>query len=160
MNLMPLSCARESGSNGKFCVFYLTTSFKKLHTLLNQILFSPPAPSGDCHGGLMVARVFPDRYRPAQKTDSLGESGSHGSLHSTPEQAMAAQSQHHQQYIGEPPPAPTSTPTLAQGLLGRLQGLSAPLGWVSAPAASKGLLQTVFFPTTFSSSSRPSLWNC
>ncbi|XP_007169173.2 DNA-binding protein RFX2 isoform X5 [Balaenoptera acutorostrata] len=39
------------------------------------------------------------RYRPAQKTDSLGESGSHGSLHSTPEQAMAAQSQHHQQYI-------------------------------------------------------------
>ncbi|XP_026941145.1 ran-binding protein 3 isoform X11 [Sagmatias obliquidens] len=39
------------------------------------------------------------KYRPAQKTDSLGESGSHGSLHSTPEQAMAAQSQHHQQYI-------------------------------------------------------------
>ncbi|XP_034853600.1 DNA-binding protein RFX2 isoform X3 [Mirounga angustirostris] len=39
------------------------------------------------------------RYRPAQKTDSLGDSGSHGSLHSTPEQAMAAQSQHHQQYI-------------------------------------------------------------
>ncbi|XP_024850164.1 DNA-binding protein RFX2 isoform X4 [Bos indicus] len=39
------------------------------------------------------------RYRPAQKTDSLGESGSHSSLHSTPEQAMAAQSQHHQQYI-------------------------------------------------------------
>ncbi|XP_049563532.1 DNA-binding protein RFX2 isoform X3 [Orcinus orca] len=39
------------------------------------------------------------RYRPAQKTDSLGESGLHGSLHSTPEQAMAAQSQHHQQYI-------------------------------------------------------------
>ncbi|KAF5911618.1 hypothetical protein HPG69_008217 [Diceros bicornis minor] len=39
------------------------------------------------------------RYRPAQKTDSLGDSGSHSSLHSTPEQAMAAQSQHHQQYI-------------------------------------------------------------
>uniref|UniRef100_A0A2K6GWC3 DNA-binding protein RFX2 n=1 Tax=Propithecus coquereli TaxID=379532 RepID=A0A2K6GWC3_PROCO len=39
------------------------------------------------------------RYRPAQKTDSLGDSGSHGGLHSTPEQAMAAQSQHHQQYI-------------------------------------------------------------
>ncbi|XP_053076001.1 DNA-binding protein RFX2 isoform X3 [Acinonyx jubatus] len=39
------------------------------------------------------------RYRPAQKTDSLGDSGSHGSLHSTPEQAMAAQSQHHQQFI-------------------------------------------------------------
>ncbi|XP_066889069.1 DNA-binding protein RFX2 isoform X10 [Kogia breviceps] len=39
------------------------------------------------------------RYRPAQKMDSLGESGSHGSLHSTPEQAMATQSQHHQQYI-------------------------------------------------------------
>ncbi|XP_072803952.1 DNA-binding protein RFX2 isoform X2 [Vicugna pacos] len=39
------------------------------------------------------------RYRPAQKMDSLGDSSSHGSLHSTPEQAMAAQSQHHQQYI-------------------------------------------------------------
>ncbi|XP_044803954.2 DNA-binding protein RFX2 isoform X2 [Bubalus bubalis] len=39
------------------------------------------------------------RYRPAQKTDSLGESGSHSSLHGTPEQATAAQSQHHQQYI-------------------------------------------------------------
>ncbi|XP_062967008.1 DNA-binding protein RFX2 isoform X1 [Cynocephalus volans] len=39
------------------------------------------------------------RYRPAQKTDSLGDSSSHSSLHSTPEQAMVAQSQHHQQYI-------------------------------------------------------------
>uniref|UniRef100_A0A673TI74 DNA-binding protein RFX2 n=1 Tax=Suricata suricatta TaxID=37032 RepID=A0A673TI74_SURSU len=39
------------------------------------------------------------RYRPAQKTDSLGDGGSHGGPHSTPEQAMAAQSQHHQQYI-------------------------------------------------------------
>ncbi|XP_074193769.1 DNA-binding protein RFX2 isoform X2 [Rhinolophus sinicus] len=39
------------------------------------------------------------RYRPAQKTDSPGDSGSHSSLHSTPEQAMAAQSQQHQQYI-------------------------------------------------------------
>ncbi|XP_045687089.1 DNA-binding protein RFX2 isoform X2 [Phyllostomus hastatus] len=39
------------------------------------------------------------RYRPAQKSDSLGDSGSHNSLHSTPEQAAAAQSQHHQQYI-------------------------------------------------------------
>uniref|UniRef100_A0A8C8YD86 DNA-binding protein RFX2 n=1 Tax=Prolemur simus TaxID=1328070 RepID=A0A8C8YD86_PROSS len=35
------------------------------------------------------------RYRPAQKTDSLGDSGPH----SAPEQAVAAQSQHHQQYI-------------------------------------------------------------
>ncbi|KAF6096655.1 regulatory factor X2 [Phyllostomus discolor] len=39
------------------------------------------------------------RYRPAQKSDSLGDSGSHNSLHSTPEQAAATQSQHHQQYI-------------------------------------------------------------
>ncbi|XP_058513751.1 DNA-binding protein RFX2 isoform X3 [Ochotona princeps] len=39
------------------------------------------------------------RYRPAQKTDSLGDSSSHSSLHSTPEQATAAHSQHHQQYI-------------------------------------------------------------
>ncbi|XP_030876633.1 DNA-binding protein RFX2-like isoform X2 [Leptonychotes weddellii] len=54
------------------------------------------------------------RYRPAQKTDSLGDSGSHGSLHSTPEQAMAAQSQHHQQYIGECPPP------RGQGLPGKL----------------------------------------
>lgn len=60
----------------------------------------------------MVAHVFPARYRPAQKTDSLGESGSHSSLHSTPEQAMAAQSQHHQQYIGEPPPPPPLPPPL------------------------------------------------
>ncbi|XP_049644026.1 DNA-binding protein RFX2 [Suncus etruscus] len=37
------------------------------------------------------------RYRPAQKTDS--DTASHSSPHSTPEQAMAAQSQHHQQYI-------------------------------------------------------------
>ncbi|KAM4888895.1 DNA-binding protein RFX2 isoform 1-T1 [Thomomys bottae] len=39
------------------------------------------------------------RYRPAQKTDSLGDSSAHSSLHSTPEQAVATQSQHHQQYI-------------------------------------------------------------
>ncbi|XP_006101167.2 DNA-binding protein RFX2 isoform X1 [Myotis lucifugus] len=39
------------------------------------------------------------RYRPVQKSDSPGDNGSHSSLHSTPEQAMAAQSQHHQQYI-------------------------------------------------------------
>ncbi|XP_036898580.1 DNA-binding protein RFX2 isoform X4 [Sturnira hondurensis] len=39
------------------------------------------------------------RYRPAQKSDSLGDSGSHNSLHSTTEPAAAAQSQHHQQYI-------------------------------------------------------------
>ncbi|KAM7142731.1 DNA-binding protein RFX2 isoform 1-T1 [Molossus nigricans] len=39
------------------------------------------------------------RYRPVQKSDSLGDNGSHSSLHSTPEQAMAAQSQHHQQFI-------------------------------------------------------------
>ncbi|XP_032739618.1 DNA-binding protein RFX2 isoform X2 [Lontra canadensis] len=39
------------------------------------------------------------RYRPAQKTDGLGDSGSHGSPHGTPEQAMAAQSLHHQQYL-------------------------------------------------------------
>ncbi|XP_017654622.1 DNA-binding protein RFX2 isoform X1 [Nannospalax galili] len=38
------------------------------------------------------------RYRPAQKSDSLGDS-SHSNLHSTPEQAMGAQGQHHQQYI-------------------------------------------------------------
>ncbi|KAM5237833.1 DNA-binding protein RFX2 [Ctenodactylus gundi] len=40
------------------------------------------------------------RYRPAQKMSSVGDSSSQcGSLHSAPEQAMAAQSQHHQQYI-------------------------------------------------------------
>ncbi|KAM9233346.1 DNA-binding protein RFX2-like [Dugong dugon] len=39
------------------------------------------------------------RYQSAQKTDSLGDSGSNSSLHSTPEQAIATQSQHHQQYI-------------------------------------------------------------
>ena len=67
----------------------------------------------------MVAHVFPARYRPAQKTDSLGESGSHSSLHSTPEQAMAAQSQHHQQYIGEPPPPPPLPPPPGTGPVGK-----------------------------------------
>ncbi|VCW84106.1 unnamed protein product, partial [Gulo gulo] len=43
------------------------------------------------------------RYRPAQKMDGLGDSSSHGSPHGTPEQAMAAQSLHHQQYLGECP---------------------------------------------------------
>ncbi|PNI25400.1 RFX2 isoform 6, partial [Pan troglodytes] len=48
--------------------------------------------------GLRTRRLG-TRYRPAQKTDSLGDSGSHSGLHSTPEQTMAVQSQHHQQYI-------------------------------------------------------------
>ncbi|XP_058137989.1 DNA-binding protein RFX2 isoform X2 [Dasypus novemcinctus] len=39
------------------------------------------------------------RYRPAQKTDGLGDSGSNSSLQSTPEQAMATQTQHHRQFI-------------------------------------------------------------
>ncbi|XP_020826950.1 DNA-binding protein RFX2 isoform X1 [Phascolarctos cinereus] len=39
------------------------------------------------------------RYRPAQKMDGLGESGSNSNLHATPEQSVAAQSQHHQQFI-------------------------------------------------------------
>uniref|UniRef100_A0A8D0H2U3 DNA-binding protein RFX2 n=1 Tax=Sphenodon punctatus TaxID=8508 RepID=A0A8D0H2U3_SPHPU len=39
------------------------------------------------------------RYRPAQKMDSVTESGSNSSLHTTPEQSVAAQSQHHQQFI-------------------------------------------------------------
>nr|XP_004655056.1 DNA-binding protein RFX2 isoform X2 [Jaculus jaculus] len=39
------------------------------------------------------------RYRPAQKSDSLGDGGSHSAVHNTPEQAVAAQGQHHQQYI-------------------------------------------------------------
>ncbi|XP_065434272.1 DNA-binding protein RFX2 isoform X6 [Chrysemys picta bellii] len=40
------------------------------------------------------------RYRPAQKMDGIRESGSNSSLHTTPEQSVAAQSQHHQQFIG------------------------------------------------------------
>ncbi|XP_068775996.1 DNA-binding protein RFX2 isoform X8 [Struthio camelus] len=39
------------------------------------------------------------RYRPAQKMDGTAESGSNSSLHTTPEQSVAAQSQHHQQFI-------------------------------------------------------------
>ncbi|XP_042697403.1 DNA-binding protein RFX2 isoform X4 [Chrysemys picta bellii] len=39
------------------------------------------------------------RYRPAQKMDGIRESGSNSSLHTTPEQSVAAQSQHHQQFI-------------------------------------------------------------
>nr|XP_013003821.1 DNA-binding protein RFX2 isoform X3 [Cavia porcellus] len=63
------------------------------------------------------------RYRPAQKTDSLGDSSSHSSLHSTPEQAMATQSQHHQQYIAVSSPDVSHVfpefpvPELGSGLL-------------------------------------------
>ncbi|NXP49429.1 RFX2 protein, partial [Heliornis fulica] len=39
------------------------------------------------------------RYRPAQKIDGMTESGSNSNLHTTPEQSVAAQSQHHQQFI-------------------------------------------------------------
>ncbi|XP_053158894.1 DNA-binding protein RFX2 isoform X2 [Hemicordylus capensis] len=39
------------------------------------------------------------RYRPSQKLDGMSEGGSNSSLHSTPEQSVAAQSQHHQQFI-------------------------------------------------------------
>ncbi|XP_015155330.1 DNA-binding protein RFX2 isoform X7 [Gallus gallus] len=39
------------------------------------------------------------RYRPAQKMDGMAEAGSNSSLHTTPEQSVAAQSQHHQQFI-------------------------------------------------------------
>ncbi|XP_063003312.1 DNA-binding protein RFX2 isoform X2 [Elgaria multicarinata webbii] len=38
------------------------------------------------------------RYRPSQKLDGVAEGGSN-SLHATPEQSIAAQSQHHQQFI-------------------------------------------------------------
>jgi len=33
--------------------------------------------------------------------DGMAEAGSNSSLHTTPEQSVAAQSQHHQQFIGE-----------------------------------------------------------
>ncbi|XP_074664767.1 DNA-binding protein RFX2 isoform X5 [Strix aluco] len=39
------------------------------------------------------------RYRPAQKMDGMAESGSNSNPHTTPEQSVAAQSQHHQQFI-------------------------------------------------------------
>ncbi|XP_064898306.1 DNA-binding protein RFX2 isoform X4 [Columba livia] len=39
------------------------------------------------------------RYRPAQKVDGMAESGSNSNPHPTPEQSVAAQSQHHQQFI-------------------------------------------------------------
>ncbi|XP_031202940.1 DNA-binding protein RFX2 isoform X2 [Mastomys coucha] len=39
------------------------------------------------------------RYRPAQKSDSLGDGSTHSNMHGVPEQAMATQGQHHQQYI-------------------------------------------------------------
>ncbi|XP_054837579.1 DNA-binding protein RFX2 isoform X2 [Eublepharis macularius] len=39
------------------------------------------------------------RYRAAQKLDGMAEGGSNSSLHTTPEQSVAAQSQHHQQFI-------------------------------------------------------------
>ncbi|XP_069734144.1 DNA-binding protein RFX2 isoform X7 [Phaenicophaeus curvirostris] len=39
------------------------------------------------------------RYRPVQKMDGMAESGSQSNPHTTPEQSVAAQSQHHQQFI-------------------------------------------------------------
>ncbi|XP_038025058.1 DNA-binding protein RFX2 isoform X11 [Anas platyrhynchos] len=39
------------------------------------------------------------RYRPVQKMDGMAETGSNSNLHTTPEQSVAAQSQHHQQFI-------------------------------------------------------------
>ncbi|NXT51174.1 RFX2 protein, partial [Pluvianellus socialis] len=39
------------------------------------------------------------RYRPAQKMDGMAESGGNSNPHTTPEQSVAAQSQHHQQFI-------------------------------------------------------------
>uniref|UniRef100_A0A8C8RQD4 DNA-binding protein RFX2 n=1 Tax=Pelusios castaneus TaxID=367368 RepID=A0A8C8RQD4_9SAUR len=39
------------------------------------------------------------RYRPTQKMDGIAETGSNSNLHTTPEQSVAAQSQHHQQFI-------------------------------------------------------------
>ncbi|XP_061456521.1 DNA-binding protein RFX2 isoform X2 [Rhineura floridana] len=39
------------------------------------------------------------RYRPSQKMEGMAEGGSNSSLHTTPEQSVAAQSQHHQQFI-------------------------------------------------------------
>lgn len=41
------------------------------------------------------------RYRPAQKSDSLGDGSAHSTVHGMAEPAVAAQGQHHQQYIGE-----------------------------------------------------------
>ncbi|KAE8631904.1 hypothetical protein XENTR_v10001352 [Xenopus tropicalis] len=39
------------------------------------------------------------RYRPAQKMDGMGENTANSSQHTSPEQSVAAQSQHHQQFI-------------------------------------------------------------
>ncbi|NXC91238.1 RFX2 protein, partial [Cercotrichas coryphoeus] len=39
------------------------------------------------------------RYRAAQKVDGMAESASNSTPHTTPEQSVAAQSQHHQQFI-------------------------------------------------------------
>ncbi|XP_060540568.1 LOW QUALITY PROTEIN: DNA-binding protein RFX2 [Pantherophis guttatus] len=39
------------------------------------------------------------RYRPSQKLDGASEGGGHSSPHTTPEESVAAQCQHHQQFI-------------------------------------------------------------
>lgn len=43
------------------------------------------------------------RFKPLQKVDGMSDSlcGSSQHCNSTPEQSVAAQSQHHQQYIGK-----------------------------------------------------------
>lgn len=50
---------------------------------------------------LSISFLVLRRYRPSQKLDGGSEGGSNSSLHTTPEQSVAAQSQHHQQFIGE-----------------------------------------------------------
>lgn len=75
------------------------------------------------------------RYRAAQKMDGMAESASNSNPHTTPEQSVAAQSQHHQQFIGEETPLGMSYPTSG---IWALRGRSRP--------ASPGCCAFVCFP--------------
>lgn len=87
---------------------YLTSHlplFSTLSSLCLCFLSSPshplvlPSPTQHSCAALSPFR----RFKPLQKVDGMGDSLSGGSQHSasTPEQSVAAQSQHHQQYIGK-----------------------------------------------------------
>lgn len=88
-----------------------------------------------------VSLICPHRFKPLQKVDSMSDSlcGGPQACNSTPEQSVAAQSQHHQHYIGK---VKTSVPPF----------LSVPLR--AAPGCSFCLCRYVSHPASVSPSGR------
>lgn len=65
------------------------------------------------------ALYSPYRFKPLQKVDGMSDSlcGSSQHCNSTPEQSVAAQSQHHQQYIGKDRSRLSATSAIYLGLI-------------------------------------------